>query len=75
MGMNINNHTKQEILSFYGIETDRLVRESERHKITAISRSHAWKLERNGQFPPRKKLGNSSCAWLLSDLLLWCNQR
>lgn len=29
--MNIDNHTKQEILSFYGIETDRLVRESERH--------------------------------------------
>ncbi|GAB53684.1 helix-turn-helix transcriptional regulator [Atlantibacter hermannii] len=73
--MNINNHTKQEILSFYGFETDRLVRESERHKITAISRSQAWKLERDGRFPPRKKLGNSSCAWLLSDLLLWCNQR
>lgn len=71
----MNNPTKQKILSFYGIEIDRLVREDERRKITAISRSQAWKLEKDGQFPQRKKIGYSSCAWLLSDLLLWCHQR
>ncbi|MCP9269086.1 AlpA family transcriptional regulator [Xenorhabdus sp. XENO-1] len=69
-----NNISKKEILALYGIQIDRLVREKERQQITSISRSQAWKLERTGMFPKRKHLGNSSCAWLLSDLLLWCYQ-
>ncbi|MDE1482160.1 AlpA family transcriptional regulator [Xenorhabdus bovienii] len=69
-----NNISKKEILALYGIQIDRLVREKERQQITSISRSQAWKLERTGMFPKRKYLGNSSCAWLLSDLLLWCYQ-
>ncbi|CZU56923.1 MULTISPECIES: helix-turn-helix transcriptional regulator [Enterobacteriaceae] len=68
------NIAKKEILALYGIQTDRLVREKERQQITSISRSQAWKLERAGLFPKRKQLGNSSCAWLLSDLLVWCYQ-
>ncbi|WP_311790216.1 MULTISPECIES: AlpA family phage regulatory protein [Pantoea] len=52
-----------------------LVRKSERLEITAISRSHAWNLEGDCQYPPRKKIGYTSCAWLLCDLLLWCTQR
>lgn len=58
------------ILAAYG-ESERLCREKERQHITSISRSRAWELERQGKFPIRRKLGNNSCAWLLSDLLLW----
>ncbi|MEB7912963.1 MULTISPECIES: helix-turn-helix transcriptional regulator [Citrobacter freundii complex] len=71
----IKQRSKQDILYAYGISVDRLVREDERRQITSISRSQAWKLEKEGLFPIRKRLGNSSCAWLLSDLLHWCNQR
>lgn len=71
----IKQTSKQDILCAYGISVDRLVREDERRQITSISRSQTWKLEKEGLFPARKKLGNSSCAWLLSDLLLWCHQR
>ncbi|MGU6109401.1 helix-turn-helix transcriptional regulator [Escherichia coli] len=58
----------------YGYTCDRLVREKERQKITSISRSQAWKLEREGKFPPRKTIGKKSCGWLLSDLLWWISQ-
>ncbi len=62
------------ILKIYGYTCDRLVREKERQKITSISRSQAWKLEREGKFPPRKTIGKKSCGWLLSDLLWWISQ-
>lgn len=50
---------------------DRLVREAERRQITSLSRSQAWKLEKEGLFPPRIKLGRRSVVWKLSDLLKW----
>lgn len=65
---------RQQILSLYGYPHDRLVRESERKSITTISRTQAWVLEQKGEFPKRKKLG-TSCAWLLSDLLVWIHNR
>ncbi|MCL6327805.1 helix-turn-helix transcriptional regulator [Pectobacterium polaris] len=63
------------ILRDYGEPCDRLVRERERQRITSISRSTAWKLEQVGKFPERKSIGLKSCAWLLSDLLCWINER
>ncbi|EJA1249079.1 AlpA family phage regulatory protein, partial [Escherichia coli] len=51
------------------------VREKERYEITSISRTQAWKLEREGTFPPRKSIGKKSCGWLLSDLLCWIQTR
>ena len=64
---------RKMILDMYGYDKDRLIREKERKEITSISRSQAWKLEQENRFPKRKSLGSSSCAWLLSDLLLWCH--
>lgn len=64
-----------QILRDYGEICDRLVRERERQRITSISRSTAWKLERIDKFPRRKSIGLKSCGWLLSDLLCWINER
>ncbi|HFW4798206.1 TPA: helix-turn-helix transcriptional regulator [Salmonella enterica subsp. diarizonae serovar 60-67:z35:-] len=61
---------RSEILKMYG-ERERLVREDERRNITGLSRSTVWRLEREGAFPKRKQTGKNSCAWLMSDLLLW----
>ena len=72
---NITQHTPLGLLSLYGEPHDRLVREKERKSITSISRSTAWKLEREGKFPQRKQLGPKSCGWLLSDLLIWITER
>ncbi|PAV08863.1 transcriptional regulator [Arsenophonus sp. ENCA] len=62
---------RRSILAEYGEAYDRLIREKERQRITSISRTTAWILEKEGRFPARKALGSNSCAWLLSDLLLW----
>lgn len=59
------------LLNGYSEPYDRLIRENERRHITSISRTTAYTLEKEGHFPARKALGRNSCAWLLSDLLLW----
>ncbi|HCG6383474.1 AlpA family transcriptional regulator [Vibrio alginolyticus] len=57
------------------LDCDRFVREAERRRITAISRSQAWKLEKEGRFPPRIKLGSRSVVWKLSELKQWLEKQ
>jgi len=64
---------RQYVLQQAG-ESERLVKEEERKRITTLSRSKTWELEREGEHPLRKKLGNNSVAWLLSDLLWFIYQ-
>lgn len=59
------------LLNGYSEPYDRLIRENERHRITSVSRTTAYTLEKSKRFPARKMLGRNSCAWLLSDLLFW----
>ncbi|KJY93931.1 helix-turn-helix transcriptional regulator [Pseudoalteromonas ruthenica] len=57
--------------------TDRLVREAERAKITSVSRTSAWALEKKGKFPKRRRLHADSdrVCWLLSELLEFVQSR
>ncbi|EKQ6288387.1 helix-turn-helix transcriptional regulator [Escherichia coli] len=64
-----------DVWKYRGKSNDRLVREKERYEITSVSRTQAWKLEREGKFPPRKSIGKKSCGWLFSDLLWWIQTR
>lgn len=57
------------------LANDRLVKEKERQIITSISRSQAWKLEKQGKFPKRFKLSERSIAWKLSELLAWVDDQ
>ncbi|EET0017537.1 AlpA family phage regulatory protein [Escherichia coli] len=75
MWVPLTDEQRSVILKAYGAEGDRLVRENERKEITSISRSQAWKLEREGKFPARKTIGKKSCGWLLSDLFWWIQTR
>lgn len=65
---------RQELLKIAG-ESDRLVKDEERKKITTLSRSQTWKLEQTGAHPQRRSLGKNSIAWLLSDLLSYIYQQ
>ena len=65
---------RQELLKIVG-ESDRLVKDQERKKITTLPRSQTWKLERLGSHPKRRVLGTNSIAWLLSDLLWFIYQQ
>jgi prophage regulatory protein len=57
--------------------SDRLIREGERKIITSISRCTAWRLERLGLFPKRRKLYPHSHAvvWLQSEINEWVASR
>lgn len=51
-------------------ESERFVKENERERLTSISRTTWWRLEKAGQVPKRKRVGGST-VWLLSDILAW----
>lgn len=44
-------------------------------RATQVSRSTAWRLERDGQFPPRRQLSPNAVGWLRSDVEAWVNSR
>jgi prophage regulatory protein len=55
--------------------SERFVREPERQIITTISRTQAWKLEKEGKFPQRITVNNRTVVWKLSELLEWINNQ
>lgn len=57
------------------ISDERFVREPECKKITGLSRTRRWELEREGKFPKRIKLSERAIAWRLSDLISWMKER
>lgn len=52
-------------------DIDRFIREKECEKLTGLSRSCRYRLEKAGQFPSRRKLGGRSVGWSLSEVLAW----
>lgn len=54
---------------------ERIVREAECKRLTGLSRTTRWELERHGQFPPRRRLGVNSVGWLESELREWMHGR
>ena len=54
---------------------ERIILESERRLITGISRSTAWRMEQNGQFPKRRKVSDGLVGWLKSELIEWVQNR
>ncbi|WP_088137812.1 helix-turn-helix transcriptional regulator [Escherichia coli] len=40
-------------------------------KLTGLSRTCRYRLEKAGQFPSRRKLGGRSVGWSLSEVLAW----
>lgn len=67
---NATHAERAKILLSYNL-TERLCREDERKRITGISRSQAWKLEQNNEFPHRIRIAIRTTVWRLSDLLIW----
>ena len=54
---------------------DRFVREPEVHKITGLSRTTRWRLERRGEFPRRRALSTNTVGWLASEIEAWMAER
>jgi prophage regulatory protein len=60
----MNNHLSEQI-----------IREKECARLTGLSRSTRWRLERLGQFPCRIHLSAGCTGWALSEVEDWLRQR
>ncbi len=53
----------------------RVIRQNEAIRVTGLSRTTLWRLERAGQFPPRRRLGRNSIGWLQGEIEAWMKSR
>ena len=54
---------------------DRFIRWPDVKISTGLSRATIWRLEKAGKFPPRKRIGAKSIAWLQSEISAWMETR
>ena len=54
---------------------DRIILEAERRKKTGISRTTAWRMEKEHMFPKRRKVSDGLVGWLESELDEWVTNR
>ncbi len=50
---------------------DRFIREDECFRLTGLSRTTRWRLERRGEFPQRRQLSDNAIGWSLSEVCAW----
>ncbi|MDX9987779.1 AlpA family phage regulatory protein [Thiothrix unzii] len=55
--------------------TERALKLPEVVTITGLSRATVYRLEAKGAFPKRKRFGENSVRWLLSDVMTFINTR
>ena len=44
-------------------------------RLTGLSRTTIWRLERQGEFPSRVRLGVNSVGWREEEIARWINSR
>jgi len=54
---------------------DRFIRETEVQRITGLSRTTRWRLERAGEFPSRRRLSANAVGWLEREIRSWVASR
>ena len=55
--------------------TDEFIREAQCRRITGLSRSTRWRLERASQFPRRRSISPGCVAWLRTEIEDWIAER
>ncbi len=54
---------------------DGFLGEADVKRITSLSRTTRWRLERQGSFPRRRRISANRIAWLESEVLAWVAAR
>ena len=54
---------------------DRIIDAKERQQLIPYSDMHVWRLEREGKFPRRIRLGKNRVGWSLQELEMWIEAR
>lgn len=53
----------------------RILRKPEAQQKVGLSHSTIWRLEREGKFPKRLRLGGGACGWIEHEIDEWIAQR
>ena len=54
--------------------TIRIIRLHEVLRMTGLSRSSIYRMEKSGRFPPRRQLGQHAVGWLLHEVTQWIEE-
>jgi prophage regulatory protein len=54
---------------------ERILRQPEVEGRTGLSRTTIWRLERAGDFPPRRRVLSNTIGWLESEVETWIAER
>jgi prophage regulatory protein len=54
---------------------ERVIRKPELLTIIGLSDPTIWRMEKDGRFPKRIRLGGNSCGWLESEVDVWLQER
>lgn len=53
----------------------KIIRPTELAEMLSISKVTLWRMEKNGELPPRKKISERAVGWLESDIAEWLENR
>lgn len=56
-------------------DRQRIIRKPELLNMIGLSDPTVWRMEKDGNFPKRLRLGGNSCGWLLSEVTGWLAER
>lgn len=59
----------------YETVSDRFLREPEVNRITGLSRTTRWRLEKQKLFPRRRQISANAVAWLESEVMTWMAEK
>lgn len=54
---------------------ERIIRKAELLAMVGLSDPTIWRMERDGKFPKRIRLGGNSCGWVASEIFGWIAER
>jgi prophage regulatory protein len=57
------------------VRNEAIIREPECRRISGLSRSTRWRLEREGKFPRRRRISPGASGWLASEIAAWLADR
>ncbi len=56
-------------------DLDRFLGETEVARITDLSRTTRWRMEREGRFPKKRHISANRIGWLQSEIIEWVESR
>lgn len=69
--MNALRKTALTAILFFYMTSIRFIRPAELAEMISVSKSTLWRMEKEGELPPRRKISKRCVGWVESDILKW----